>query len=682
MSNLLKKKIKLQIPLSTITYHNNGIAFPWNFIQIMIPYSRIPLNFSLPSSLLEEFKPSLQGNLTIYLECHRIDFNIEILDVKVEHHMEQMFKETIAHINGIIDKIKSISEDPLSVEKVRYIFQEKGFNYTNLKVKRILNEIIKSKKKQQFLKKIPLKEITYIPKGISFQWDFIQITIPYSRVPIKFSLTVNLLEEFKTSFQGSITICIISQWLDSRIEMKEVKVENHVIQKFKETASFIQNIIDKVTARVVEKTLTFKKTRSILKENGFQFDKSKIHRILSEIVNSMPFQKIVQKISIPLSSLDYHSNEIRFFHNNIQLDVKKNKFPFEVGPILEKEKIHFKGDIVFHIGIISNYQWNVDLEQLLVEQGSQEIKKVEIHQETLKTFKQYRCQRICPAIKKLIDESSISLENAESILIDWGLGLKHKEIAAHIVSTISSWTEEKKCDVFLKEITYNDNHIIVPINGRKIRILASSLPFKTNHVLEKIKDVFEGQIRIDLYQSFKFIWNQKLQKLEIEKIIPLKFKIKINEEILKKFEKIHWLYIGLLEKVGPILAEKIIRERLISLDKIPKEVIESKGYDRKCIRILEEMADDIYLMEAESDLWFRIKDRLVWERPIFGAATYIFNWPQEELNLFIARIWISELQDIRKNRKESGYIDRVIHTPDDISVWEWNLKQKLKKKVF
>ena len=106
------------------------------------------------------------------------------------------------------------------------------------------------------------------------------------------------------------------------------------------------------------------------------------------------------------------------------------------------------------------------------------------------------------------------------------------------------------------------------------------------------------------------------------------------------------------------------------------EEIESEGYyDRECIGLLQEMAEKVFV--TGQDLWFRIGRCLVWERPIFAAATYIFRWPQEDLKLFIARIWISELKDIRRKKEECGYVTRVMHK--DVDGWKSNLERGIRE---
>jgi hypothetical protein len=162
--------------------------------------------------------------------------------------------------------------------------------------------------------------------------------------------------------------------------------------------------------------------------------------------------------------------------------------------------------------------------------------------------------------------------------------------------------------------------------------------------------------------------------LAIEKKKAIKIRISIDENTLHRLEKIRRLYIQLCEKMDPFTAKKVLKP-LTPVRTVPASYLESKPYDPECIRILESIADKIYM--TDRDLWFRIKNRLVWERAEFGAATYIFEWPGEEIEFFIGRIWVSELQDIRRD-PESGYVNRVIHTPEDVSQWEWNLKKRLR----
>jgi hypothetical protein len=115
------------------------------------------------------------------------------------------------------------------------------------------------------------------------------------------------------------------------------------------------------------------------------------------------------------------------------------------------------------------------------------------------------------------------------------------------------------------------------------------------------------------------------------------------------------------------------------VDQVPLAELTNKDYDAKCIHILEKMADQIYI--TTQDLWFRIGDRLIWERPEKDWATHIFEWPEEDLEFFVGKTWIADLREIRENKEETGYITRVNHTPDDVSRWQRYLKRAIKKRV-
>lgn len=518
--------------------------------------------------------------------------------------------------------------------------------------------------------------MSYHSSGIAFQWDHIRLLIPYDRLPLKFPIDWRFLEEFKTGFQGEITIFFECDRINFNIEILDVKTEPWVIRKFKEVVSGIEDIIHKIKSVAGYETFTLGAARSILQEEGFHFDDGKARRIAAEIVNSMPMQHRESKVSIPLSGLSFLPEGIRFHHRNMQFEVNKERLPFEIGPILDKIKSSLEGDMTFHFEFTYFLRWDVDRNSVQTGNVDRQVNRVEINQDTLQAFKTLRGHRVCDAIKRFADKAAVTLGQVKLILKEWGLNVNHREIANRIIATIPPWSEKKDFKVPLKKIIFHDYKIEVLADGGKITISASDLPFKTNRILEKIKYIFEGYIKVHMYQPYQFTWNHALQQLDIERRKAVKVRIDIDEDALKKFEKISWLYIKLLGKVAPIIAEGLLRRKLKPTDKVPYEKIANKGYDIEYIKHLEKISEEIY--PTEEDLWFRKGNCLVWERPIPGAATYIFKWPEEELELFIARIWISELLDIRNNREESGFITRVIHT--NVYNWEISLKRTLRKK--
>lgn len=578
--------------------------------------------------------------------------------------------------------------------------------------------------KKKIKLKIPLSEIFYHDPdiGISFQWNQLQLLIPYHRLPIKASIGL-LLEEFKTSLhnKGTITIYLDCHRLTFNIEITDVKISKAVIQRFSDFTSRIEGIVKQIKSLVEKDSLNLEKTQIVLYQNGFQFDDSQVHRILIKIINSLPPRKIMEKLPFPLSHLNYNSKGIRFYNKDTQFEVEKNKLPVEVGPALERIKSNFTGDITFHIETSYLHRWDTGQGRLQVGQISREVKDIEVSPGIPQIFKTMRSQFIIESAKGLINDASISLDSVKNLLEEWGLNLKHQEIAYELVSNITPWTEEKDINVPLKEITYHDDGIVVPVADQNMRISARNLSFETNQLLENIKQTFEGYIKIHVYQSLQFAWDEEKEQLTIERKKAVKIKMSIDDETVNRLKKIYWLYI---EKGVEISTDSTLLDQYeyppdVSLDKaeeltvietiaadhtietqIPEEPVQkqeesfmdlprpvkqvplseltNKDYDAKCIHILEKMADQIYM--TTQDLWFRIGDRLIWERPEKDSATHIFKWPEEDLEFLVGKIWIADLREIREHKEETGYITRVNHTQDDVSRWARYLKRALKKK--
>jgi hypothetical protein len=357
-----------------------------------------------------------------------------------------------------------------------------------------------------------------------------------------------------------------------------------------------------------------------------------------------------------------------------------------------------------------------------VGQISREVKDIDISPGIPRIFRTMRTQFIIESIKGQINDASISLDAVKKLLEEWGLNLKHQEMAYELVSNIAPWTEEKDFNVPLKEIIYYDDGIVVPTEDQNMRISAKNLSFETNQLLENIKQTFEGYIKIHVYQSLQFLWDEEKEQLTIERKKAVKIKMSMDEETVNRLKKIYWLYIekgveistdrSLLDQYKempdesppkteePELVETVTADHSIEtqttedtgqnkgesfmdlprpVEQVPLSELTNKDYDAKCIHILEKMADQIYM--TTQDLWFRINDRLVWERPEKDSATHIFQWPEEDLEFFVGKIWIADLREIREDKEETGYVTRVNHTPDDASRWERYLKRAIKKKV-
>lgn len=579
--------------------------------------------------------------------------------------------------------------------------------------------------KKQIKLKIPLSEIFYHDPdiGISFQWNQLQLLIPYHRLPIKASIGP-LLEEFKTSLhgKGTITIYLECHRLTFNIEITDVKINKAVIQRFTDFTSRVEGIVKQITSLVEKDSLNLEKTQIVLYQNGFQFDDSQVHRILTKMINSLPPRKTLERLPFPLSNLNYNSKGIRFYNRDTQFEVEKNKLPVEVGPAMERIKSNFTGEITFQIETSYLHRWDSGQGRLQVGQISREVKDIEVSPGIPRIFKTMRNQFIIESIKGQINNASISLDEVKKLLEEWGLNLKHQEMAYELVSNIAPWTEEKDFNVPLKNITYHDDGIVVPAADQNMRISAKNLSFETNQLLENIKQTFEGFIKIHVYQSLQFVWNEEKEQLTIERKKAVKIKMSMDDETVNRLKKIYWLYIekgveissdsSLLDQYTetvdeiphkteePELVETVTADDIIEtqtnedpdqskgesfmdlprlVEQVPLSELTNKDYDAKCIHILEKMADQIYM--TTQDLWFRIGDRLIWERPEKDSVTHIFEWPEEDLQFFVGKIWIADLREIREDKEETGYITRVNHTPDDVSKWERYLKRAIKKKT-
>jgi hypothetical protein len=572
---------------------------------------------------------------------------------------------------------------------------------------------------------IPLSEIFYHDPdiGISFQWNRLQVLIPYHRLPIKASIGP-LLEEFKTSLQdkGMIAVYLECHRLTFNIEITDVKINKTVLQRFSDFTSRIEGIVKQITSLVEKDSLNLEKTQIVLYQNGFQFDDSQVHRILAKIINSLPPKKTMEKLPFPLSNLNYNSKGIRFFNRDTQFEVEKNKLPVEVGPAMERIKSNFTGDITFHIETSYLHRWDTGQGRLQVGQISREVKDIEVSPGIPRIFKTMRSQFIIESTRKLINDASISPDSLKNVLEEWGLNLKHQEIAYELVSNIAPWTEEKYINVPLKNITYQDDGIVVPVAEQNMRISAKNLSFRTNQLLENIKQTFEGHIKIHVFQSLQFAWDEEKEQLTVDRKKAVKIKMSMDDETVNRLNKIYWLYIekGVeisndstlpdqsaypdhesplnareSEPVETVAAGHTIETQTIKepgqnreepfmdlprpVDQVPLSELTKKDYEAKCIHILEKMADQVYM--TTQDLWFRIGDRLVWERPEKDCATIIFKWPEEDLEFFVGKTWTADWREIREHKEETGYITRVNHTPDDVSRWERYLKRALKKSV-
>lgn len=315
----------------------------------------------------------------------------------------------------------------------------------------------------------------------------------------------------------------------------------------------------------------------------------------------------------------------------------------------------------------------------MVTGASTTVSKLESRVGSLeKGVKNIQHKMVYDSIRNLVASGAPpSLAEVESILKELGLGL-NQEIGEKIASSIPSWAEAKHVTVPLKHIEYHDSGVLIPLNGEGVNIPVRLLPFETSVVLNKIKGIFEGNLEAFIDKKFYFQWSSDSRRLTIEDIYVLRKKITVDDASLRIFKKVE----ELRARRGPFKADSYIEdifepsnpERVRDKGGIsPKLLRKDPDYNPECIDILMDMADICYV--TDRDFWFRIDDVLVWEEPRYSKATYISKWPEEPLQIFIFRIWISELWDIR-NDPESGYIDRANHVPN-VADWKANVEAKI-----
>ncbi len=522
--------------------------------------------------------------------------------------------------------------------------------------------------------RLPLSQLHYGGSGMILRWDEVRLLLPYDQLNLK-SNSCYLLDDFKASLTGEISVSLRCHLVTGILQKIELENGSGPVQELIGLVSRVEHFVDDVGASAIKGSLTLKEAGRMLNAHNFNFSDEKTNTILSKILDQLSMQKLTRIMELPLSELQYGENQVEFYEGNTRLQAQEDQLPFKTRAIFETIKSRLQGKITFALQIPSLLKWDRATSSVLVGQiAKRVVGRGELDEESFKGFNRLRCEIVCESIKA-IDLVDRSIDRVSALLSVWGLALSDGEVGQQIANTIPAWTEEKHSQVPLKEITFRDSGIDVPLGDARFPIDFKQLPFKTSGAAEKIKDIFEGEISVHLSRVLRFAWQEVGSHLIVETVGKPRVELDVDKETIVEFDKICSLYIALLEKLGPFEADKV--EALIRSG--PKRVaslspthLKGKKYNRDFLRVLETLARDVYV--TSEDIWFRIGDLLVRERPIYGAATYIFDWPLEKLEHFIARIWLSELDDIRGDPK-SGYVDRVFHT--SVSKWETNLHRKL-----
>jgi len=536
--------------------------------------------------------------------------------------------------------------------------------------------------------RLPLSQLHYDTYGFRFRWNEIWLAIPYEQQPLKFTVG-HLLEEFKNNLKGKITIYLHWHRINPEIEKVEVLVDTSVSNEVADITSHIEQITSEIQSLVVKGALTLDEARIVLAESGFDYNDEKIHRILSEIVNNMPLQEIQQEVKVPLSSLQYDADGVRFSWGGVWFQVPGNKLTFEIGPILKDIKSSLTDTITFNIEKRCIVRWDSNASKLSVGQVTKDVSQADITPDTLEAFKELRGTMICDAIND-IDRAILSLDGldeVESILKEWGLDLSNQEIGNRIISSIPYWTQEWRLTQPAKDVQYSASGIVISSEGGTASIPREELPFETGDVLDGIKGILEGDIVAIIRQRVGFTWSETEQQLTIGRGIHVSYDVTVEDEFLRQLE-----YFDL--EVEPAHWHEATRGRLKKPGKRPDARIEGVKYNPECVRFLYEKVKqkggNIYM--TTRDLWFEIGNVLVWERPepcksdvpicegtqsSKTGATYVFEFPDKPVADFIQSIWSYELLEHIRDRT-SGYIVRVIHDyKNGLRNWKANIESAI-----
>lgn len=519
--------------------------------------------------------------------------------------------------------------------------------------------------------RLPLSQLYYNAYGLRFRWNEVWLAILYEQQPLKFA-AAHLLEEFKDNLKGEITIRLRCHRIYHKIEEIELITDEGVFKEVADITSRIEQVTSEIQSLAAAGTLTLDEAQVALAESGLKY--KNIHRILSEIINNMPLQQIQEEVEVPLSSLQYDADGVGFSWGDYWFQVQKDGLPFETSPILEEIKSRLEGAITFCIERRCFVRWDSDTSKLWVGQVSMGVKPAEIAPETLEKFKELRGNIICDKIRTL-DRATLSLDDVEVILKGWGLDLDNQEIGERIAASIPNWIIKWSFQVPAKDVQYSRYGIKFSSKYGTESIPSEELPFETSDVLDKIKDILEGDIKVTKSQRVGFIWSKTRQQLAIGQG-DASYDVEVEDKLLKRVKYVHVAYNALKIKYPSWPDEKIIdiiRHSPGEIDKVPSGLI-TRGYDPECIKFLEERAEFIYATAI--DLWFKIGDVLIWERPEYGAATYLFKWPEPEESLenFIARIWSYRLlRHIINDSARSNFIASVDHDYE-YNFYNWKRK--------
>jgi hypothetical protein len=672
---ILHSNVKVQVPLSQIRYDEDEFSFNWKNVWVSAPYGEKVLK-KKDASILQDFKDNLKDDITIKFRWHRIRQLAEEIVILYDTEVIERIDEVVKRARTLLSTLEErLASGTLTMKEAEQIMAKSKLKSGKKIIRLTLGNIVHRMPEQQIKIELhfPLSQLIYDPHSFRFKWNEIWLAVPYKQQDLKIKNS-RFLEIFKDILKSEIKINVFWNRVFQKIDAVNIEMSPANTKELSDILSHVETCVEKIRALVKERELSLEKAKDILAAEGLQCPDDEIHQILTTIVDEMALQREPVTFPISLKDIEYGPSEFIFHYDGKSFRLNNSKLPFETGPILQEIKGQLSGDLTFHMDIGCLVKWDRKNKELLVGElstGVKEIKdKVEIIQETLDNFEVLRAGLICDAINE-IDKNTLSLGDVETILKKWGLDLKNRKIGERIENTIPKWLKERSFSVPAKEVEYFSSGIRIYSNDGPVLIRSKDLPFETSDVLDKIKDIFEGDIQITESRTVGFVWSKTKEQLDIEQG-SASYKVEAEDKILERFRCVHVMYKALKIKF-PARPEwdiiKIIRESGY-VGGLPAGSI-APGYDPQCITILEKKAEYIYMTGI--DLWFKIDDVLVWERPEYSAATYVFKWPEQQRSLedFIAKIWSYELLEHIWRDPSTGYKYRVIHDYDyDLYNWK------------
>lgn len=672
--NILHSKVESRVPLSQIHYDTNEFRFKWNEVWLTVPYRQQPLRIE-DGRLLEGFKNNLESEITIRFRWHRIRHRAEEMKVLADESALKEIEHITSRVDTLISEMKSlIASGTLTLNEARGVMTRSKLKYNDEIIHRILADIVHCMLGQRIEVElqVPLSQLHYDSHCFRFKWNEAWLAVPYEQQRLLKIKDGYFLEIFKGIFKTKIAIRISWNRIFQNIDDIHVETSSTNAEEIADISSRIEQCVSDIRSLVKKRELSLEKAQAALAARGLECDDEKVHGILSEIIDKMEPQKEPVSAKVPLRDIEYGQYEVTFHHLGKSFQVDKDELhPFETGPILNKIKSQLKGAITFRIDRDCLVKWDCKNTKLLVGDVRMGVEKVDIASETLDSFKELRAKMICDAINAL-DRKTISIKQVKLILEEWGLDLDHQEIGQMIADAIPQWRVELSFQLPANQVQYSSDGITLTLGqGREESIPSAELPFGTSDVLEGIKGILEGNINIILRYTKGFIWDKTNKRLAIGQGNK-SYEVTVDDEFLKsiKFLDVPFVY--------PLDSGTVSGPTRIDSYGTPRK----KGYySHECSiflkYIVEQAKGDTYMTSV--DLWFKIDDILIWERPKYSAATYIFHWPDKPLNTFIHETWGKTLEDIRDNGSESGYITRAIHD-QDYGLFSW--KRDMKSKIF